>query len=190
MSSIPKTKKTKSMFSRMFAKKKTSKASPSEEVTQSENTATTRRNSERTVEGEAAFTNAKHIMECVDAGIPFECIESIVVEDAPFICQADALADVKTVRAWADWMDKFCAMTAPGCTRTVHSTLWDPSTKTCMLFGTYHAKHTGEGGPVPPTHKQTNTEYCYVLVMNNDDKCVSFTKVWNDGFALKELGWA
>jgi DUF438 domain-containing protein len=39
--------------------------------------------------------------------------------------------------------------------------------------------HTGQGGPVPPT------------VMDfDDDKIRHMTKIWNAGFAMRELGWA
>jgi hypothetical protein len=137
-----------------------------------------------------AFTNAKRIMVALDAPKPFEEIADIVVEGAPFICQAAALDGVDTIKAWADWMVNFGTNIAPGCSATVHSVAWDADNKTAHYFATFHAKHTGDGGPLPATNQETNTHYNYVLVMNDDDKCVSMTKVWNDGYCLKEMGWA
>jgi hypothetical protein len=61
--------------------------------------------------------------------------------------------------------------------------------KPAVFFGTYHARHTGEGGPVPPTNKETNTHYVYVLTMNGDDKVARMIKVWNAPWAMNELGW-
>jgi hypothetical protein len=137
-----------------------------------------------------ALTNAKKIMAAVDAAKPFEEISDIVVEDAPFICQADALAGVNTVKAWADWMVNFESNIAPGCKATVHNIAWDAENKTALYYATFYAKHSGDGGPVPATNKETSTHYMYILVMSEDNKCKSFTKVWNDGYCLKELGWA
>ena len=62
-------------------------------------------------------------------------------------------------------------------------------TRNAVFFATYHAKHTGDGGPVPPTNKETNSHYVYVLTMNEDDKVERMTKVWNAPWAMKELGW-
>ena len=58
-----------------------------------------------------------------------------------------------------------------------------------FLLATYHAKHTGDGGPVPPTNKEMHTQYVYFLKMDEDNKLESMRKVWNDTWALKEIGW-
>ena len=81
-------------------------------------------------------------------------------------------------------------MTAPGATYDLHTAGWDDSTRTATFFATYHAKHTGEGGPVPPTNKETHSEYVDAETMNSEDKVQSMTKSWNDVWAMKELGWA
>jgi hypothetical protein len=44
-------------------------------------------------------------------------------------------------------------------------------------------------GPIPPTGKSTNTDYVYVMQFDGD-KIRHMTKIWNAGWALKELGWA
>jgi hypothetical protein len=54
---------------------------------------------------------------------------------------------------------------------------------------TFHATHSGEGGPVPPTGKETHTHYVYFLTMNDDDKVEKMVKVWNAPWAMTELGW-
>ena len=45
------------------------------------------------------------------------------------------------------------------------------------------------GGPVPPTHRTTRTDYVYAMEMRGG-KVAHMTKIWNSGYALKELGWA
>jgi hypothetical protein len=50
-------------------------------------------------------------------------------------------------------------------------------------------EEVAEGGPVPPTHNETNEDYVYALTMNNHGKVAKIQKVWNTGSALKELGW-
>jgi hypothetical protein len=59
-----------------------------------------------------------------------------------------------------------------------------------MFFATDHAKHTGEGGFVPPTHKQAHTHFVYFLTMNAEDRVEKMVKVWNAPWTMRELGWA
>ena len=47
----------------------------------------------------------------------------------------------------------------------------------------------GEGGPIPPTNKTTNSQYVYALTMNGDDKVERMCKVWNATWAIRVLGW-
>jgi hypothetical protein len=50
------------------------------------------------------------------------------------------------------------------------------------------AFHTGEGGPYPPTGKSMTADYVYVTDFEGD-KIRTLTKIWNAGWAIKELGW-
>jgi hypothetical protein len=59
-----------------------------------------------------------------------------------------------------------------------------------MFFATYTLRHTGEGGPVPPTNKETKSQYVYIIAMNDGGKVKSMQKVWNAPWAMRELGWA
>ena len=143
-----------------------------------------------TMGGDLLFSSALKIAACIDDGKPFDEIADLVQEDAAFTCQCDALKDVTTVKGWSEWMVNFKGQICPDCKPTVHSTAWDAENKTLLYFATYTAKHSADGGPVsPPTNQETKTEYCYSIVMNDEGKCVQMTKVWNDGYALKELGW-
>ena len=55
-------------------------------------------------------------------------------------------------------------------------------------YAVFHATHTGEGGPVPPTGKSTSTDYVYVMEFQGG-KISHMTKIWNAGWAMRELGW-
>jgi hypothetical protein len=136
-----------------------------------------------------AFENARKFFEACEAAEGWEGCKQYVVAGAPFNAQSEPLVDVKTVEAYCNWMAGLGKITAPGATYDLHVSCYDESTRTAVFFATYHAKHTGEGGPVPPTHKETHSEYVYFLKMNNDNKVESMRKVWNASWALRELGW-
>lgn len=55
-------------------------------------------------------------------------------------------------------------------------------------YAVFSATRTCEGGPCPPTGKTVHTDYVYVMYFNGD-KFSRMTKIWNAGFALRELGW-
>ncbi|GFH44113.1 hypothetical protein CTEN210_00587 [Chaetoceros tenuissimus] len=138
----------------------------------------------------AALKNAKEVIEVLDSAGDWATIESLVAKDATFTCQAEALADVKTVKEWYDWMVNFKGNIAPDGRCTIKSIAWDATNRKCLFYAVYHATHTGDGGPMPATNKHTDTDYVYEVVMNDEDKVASMTKIWNDMYCLKELGWA
>ncbi len=127
----------------------------------------------------SAFENAKKFFDACEAPEGWEGCKPYVVEGAPFTAQSEPLAEMKTVKEYCDWMRGLGTITAPGATYTLHTSSYDEDTQTAVFFATYHAKHTGEGGPVPPTGKATNSDYVYFLTMNDDNKVKSMTKVWN-----------
>ena len=135
------------------------------------------------------FENATKFFLACEAPEGWEGCKPYVAEGASFTAQSEPLAEINTIQAYCDWMAGIGKVTAPGATYDLHTSSFDEATKTAVFFGTYHARHTGEGGPVPPTNKETNTHYVYVLTMNGDDKVARMIKVWNAPWAMKELGW-
>jgi hypothetical protein len=113
-----------------------------------------------------------------------------VEPNAPFAAQSEPLVDFKTIEEYVNWMTAFCDNIAPGSSYVLHSSGFDEANNTAMFFATYTLRHTGEGGPVPPTNKETNSQYVYVLEMSDDGKVKSMQKVWNAPWAMRELGWA
>ncbi len=137
----------------------------------------------------SAFENAKKFFDACDAPLGWDGCKQYVAEGASFTAQSEPLVDIHTVKDYCQWMADFGNITVPGATYDIHAASYDENTKTAIIFATYHAKHTGEGGLVPPTGKETHTNYVYILTMNDDDKVERFIKVWNAPWAMKELGW-
>ncbi len=136
-----------------------------------------------------AFENAKKFFAACEAPEGWEGCKPFVAEGAVFRAQSEPLAETKTIQAYCDWMAAIGKVTAPGATYDLHTASFDESTNTAVFFATYHARHTGEGGPVPPTNKETHSDYVYVLTMNGEGKVERMVKVWNAPWAMKELGW-
>ena len=137
----------------------------------------------------SAFENAKLFFDACDAPQGWEGCKQFVAENAPFAAQSEPLAEIDTVEGYCEWMMQFGTVTVPGATYDLHSSSYDDATRTAVFFATYHAKHTGEGGPVPPTNLETHSHYVYVLEMDAEDKICGMTKIWNAGWAMKDLGW-
>lgn len=138
----------------------------------------------------SAFENAKAFVDALESFKGWEGCRQYVVDGAPFSCQASALADVTTVEGYAQWVIGFGTVIAPGATYDTHAFAWDDERNVAVFVATYNARHTGEGGPVPPTNKEAHSEYVYTLFMNDDGKVERVVKIWNDGWAMKQLGWA
>ena len=136
-----------------------------------------------------AFENATKFFHACEAPEGWAGCQQYVADNAPFSAQSEPLVEVNTVEAYCDWMAGFGTI-APGATYDLHTSSYDEENRTAVFFATYHAKHTGEGGPMPPTQKETHSQYVYILTMDADNKVAKMVKVWNAPWALKELGWA
>jgi hypothetical protein len=137
----------------------------------------------------SAFENARKFFDACEAPAGWDGCKDYVADGAPFDAQSEPLVDITTVQGYCDWMAGFGTVTAPGATYDLHTSGYDEDSRTAMFFATYHATHSGEGGPVPPTNKETHSHYVYFLTMNGDNKVEKMTKVWNAPWAMKELGW-
>jgi len=136
-----------------------------------------------------AFENATKFFTACEAPAGWEGCQPYVAENATFSAQSEPLAELKTVHEYCEWMKGIGTITAPGATYDLHTSSYDEATRTAIFFATYHGRHTGEGGPVPPTNKETHTHYVYVLTMNEENKVERMIKVWNAPWAMRELGW-
>jgi predicted ester cyclase len=107
---------------------------------------------------------------------------------ATFAAQAAALAGVTSLEAYTEWM-KGLFTPVPDGRYELRSLAVDEERNHVAVYGVFRGTHTGDGGPVAPTGKQVEADYVYVMEFDGD-RIRHMTKIWNDAFSLKQLGWA
>lgn len=137
----------------------------------------------------SGFENATKFFHTCESVKGWDECSKYVEPDASFSAQCEPLVEIKTVEEYVNWMTNFCETIAPGSSYKLHSSAFDDSTGKAIFFATYTLRHTGDGGAVPPTNKETNSQYVYIFTMNSDDKIQRMQKVWNAPWAMRELGW-
>jgi predicted ester cyclase len=140
------------------------------------------------IETASRSETAKAFFDAVDRGQGWEACSAYCHPDATFTAQAEPLAEIQTLADYAEWMKGMMAI-APDGRYDMKFFAADPDGQTVAAYAVFHATHTGEGGPVPPTGKSTSSDYVYVMEFDGD-KIRHMTKIWNAGWALRELGWA
>jgi predicted ester cyclase len=130
---------------------------------------------------------AKAFFDAVDTGQGWEACSAYCHPDATFEAQADALADVHTLPDYAEWM-KGMLVVLPDARYDMKSFAVDADRQNVIAYAVYYGTHTGEGGPVPPTGKSASSDYVYVMDFEGG-KIRHMQKIWNDGWALRQLGW-
>lgn len=130
---------------------------------------------------------AQRFFEACETGKGREGCQAYCTPDASFAAQAEPLANVKTLREYCDRMKGLLTFMPDG-RYTVKSFAIDEARSNVSAYGVFQATHTGEGGPCPPTGKSTTTDYVYVLQFTGE-KISHMTKIWNAGWAMRELGW-
>ena len=108
--------------------------------------------------------------------------------DAGFNCQADALAAVSTLADYAEWMKGLLAMIPDGAYRLTGFAS-DAARNTVVASAVFTGTHSGADGPVPATGKRVESDYAYVIQLE-DGLVRHMTKIWNADWAVRELGWA
>ncbi len=64
----------------------------------------------------------------------------------------------------------------------------DHSRQTVLVQAVFTGTHTGADGPVPATGKAARSDYVYAIQFEGG-RIVHLTKVWNAGWAMRQLGW-
>lgn len=109
--------------------------------------------------------------------------------DASFSAQADTFADLDTLEAYTDAMKGLIAGPVPDADYELRSFAVDEDRGTVLGFAVFKGTHTGEGGPLPPTGKRVETDYVYAMEFDGD-RIRHMTKIWNDAWAMRQLGWS
>jgi predicted ester cyclase len=131
---------------------------------------------------------ALQFFDTLESGKGWDGCRAFCHEGASFSAQADALAGIDTLEAYAEWM-KGLYTPAPDAGYEIRSFAVDEERGNVVGYGVFRATHTADGGPVPPTGKSVEAEYVYVMQFDGD-KISHLTKVWNDGHSLRQIGWA
>lgn len=136
----------------------------------------------------AIRSTAERFFEACETGKGWEACQAHCHPDATFTAQADVLDGIETVADYAEWM-KAMFTPLPDGRYEVRSFAVDEVRNNVSVYAVYRATHSGEGGPIPPTGRQLEADYVYVMDFDGD-RIRHLTKIWNDGFGLKQLGWA
>jgi predicted ester cyclase len=134
----------------------------------------------------AMTETAMKFFEACEAGKGWEACKAWCWPDASFACQADPLADVRSLQAYADWMRSLIRMMPDG-RYELKSFAVDEARGNVTAYAVFRGTHTGAGGP-PPTGRSTQSDYVYDMHFA-DGKIRHMTKIWNSGWALRDLGW-
>jgi predicted ester cyclase len=130
---------------------------------------------------------AEQFFDACETGKGWEVCQRYCHNGATFTAQAGALSGVDSLQGYTDWM-KGMLTPLPDGRYEVRSFAVDEDRKNVSAYAVFRATHTGAGGPVPPTGKQLEADYVYVMQFDGD-KIRHMTKIWNDGISLQQLGW-
>ena len=131
---------------------------------------------------------ARDFFEACETGGGWEACKAYCHDGASFVCQADALAETKTLADDAEWMKGLLGPIPDG-RYELKAFAADPARGTVVAAAVFHGTQTGEGGPVAPTGSSVDSDYVYLMEFDGD-RISHMTKVWNDAQALRQLGWA
>jgi len=136
-----------------------------------------------------AYEHASRFFHACESAQGWEGCREFVAPGATFESQCEPLTDIHTVEQYCEWMAEGGKGPFKGSSYRLKASAYDEIRRIAIFYGRFTARHVGEGGPVPPTGKETNTDYVYIFTMDEDDLVAKLVKVWNAGWAMRELGW-
>ena len=131
---------------------------------------------------------AEKFFDACETGKGWSGCQQYCQQSATFSAQAAALDGVTTLQAYTDWM-KGLFTPVPDGSYDLRAFAVDEGRNQVIAYAVFRGTHTGDGGPVPPSGLRVEAEYVYVMQFD-DGRIKHMTKIWNDGFSLKQLGWA
>lgn len=130
---------------------------------------------------------AQHFFDACETGKGWQTCQQYCHAGATFAAQAGALAGIDTLEAYTEWM-KGLFTPVPDGRYELRSFAVDESRNNVAAYAVFRGTHTGEGGPVPPTGKQVEADYVYVMAFEGE-RIKHLTKIWNDVASLQQIGW-
>ena len=131
---------------------------------------------------------ARDFFEACETGGGWAECKAYCTDGADFACQADALAETTTIHGYAEWMKGLLGPVPDGRYELTAFAV-DAERATVVASAVFHGTQTGAGGPVAPTGQTVASDYAYVMRFEGG-RIAHMTKIWNDGQALRQLGWA
>ena len=110
---------------------------------------------------------ARAFFEACEGGEGWLVCSRYCKPDASFAAQAEALADVRTLEAYTDWMKGLYTF-MPDAGYDLKSWGVDAERNNVCAYAVFFGTHTGEGGPCPPTGKSVRSDYVYVMSFEGD----------------------
>jgi len=123
----------------------------------------------------ANLESAREFFDACETGKGWSLCKTYCHSDATFSAQAHALEEVATAMPDVEYDLRFFGI--------------DESGDSVAAVAVFKGTHTGAGGPVPPTGRSVASDYAYYMIFE-DGRIRHMTKVWNDGVALQQAGWA
>lgn len=132
--------------------------------------------------------SARQFVDACDKGRGWEECAQYCHPDATFSVQADALADITTLEGYVGWARDLLTPIPDG-DYELKSISTDEERSIVTAVAVFSGTQTGPGPVDPPTGKYAASDYVYMMQFDGD-RIGHMTKIWNDGHALHQLGWA
>ena len=130
---------------------------------------------------------ALKFVDACDTGKGWDVCSEWCHDGAGFSCQAGALSDADSLAAYVGWAAGLLGP-VPDARYELKCVAVDEERSKVAVQAVFQGTNTGEG-PVPPTGNAIASDYVYVMEFDGD-RIRHMTKIWNDGHALGQLGWA
>jgi predicted ester cyclase len=131
---------------------------------------------------------AAQFFDACETGKGWEACRQYCHPSATFANQGHTFEGIETLEGYTEAMKGLLAGPIPDGSYEIRSFAVDEERGHVSGYAVFNGHHTGEGGPVPPTGKLVHTDYVYVMEFEGD-QIRHMTKIWNDGFAMRQLGW-
>jgi len=131
---------------------------------------------------------AAQFFDACETGKGWEGCSQFCHPDATFSAQADTFAGLETLEGYTEAMKGLLAGPIPDGTYDLKSFAVDEDRGNVTGYAVFKGTNSGAGGPGAPTGKTVDTDYVYVMEFDGD-RVRHMTKIWNDGWAMRQLGW-
>ena len=130
---------------------------------------------------------AERFFDACESGKGWDGCKQYCHPNATFSAQAGALTGVETTEGYTERM-KGLFTPVPDGRYEVRCFAVDESRNSVAAYAVFRGTHSGEGGPVPPTGRQVEADYVYVMAFAGG-RIRQRKKIWKDGVILKHFGW-